>query len=73
MSKTFLSVIGFSQQLAQSNKEVLVAEVFGPACLNTSFIYNGLKLWKYLKAIELIHCSNQSFMGSIFIFSNFVG
>ena len=27
---------------------------------------------KYLKVIELIHCSNRSFMGSQFIFSNSV-
>ena len=54
------------------NKEVLVAVVFWPAGLNTSLIYKGLKLLKYVKVIEIIHFLNRSFMGSQFIFSNLV-
>ena len=52
------------------NREVLVVIAFWTAGLNTSFIYKGLKLLKWLKVIELIHILNWSFMGNQFIFSN---
>ena len=51
------------------HKEVPVVVVFC-ASLNTSFTYKGLKLLKHLKVTELTHCSNQSFMGSKLISSN---
>ena len=35
-------------------------------------MYKGLKYLNYSRVIELIHCSNRSFMGSQFIFSNSV-
>ena len=54
------------------NKDVLVAVVVWSVSLNTSFIYKGLKYLNYSRVIELIHCSNRSFMGSQFIFSNSV-
>ena len=48
----------------------LVVTLFWPDGLNTSFINAGLKLLKYLKVIESIHYSTQSFMGNQLIFSN---
>ena len=54
------------------NKEVVVAVVFSPASLKTSFTNKGLKYLKYLKVIELTHRSNRSFMRRQFIFSNSV-
>ena len=70
--KTFLLILVFCNCWLSLNKEVLVAEVFWPAGVNTWFTYKGLKLLKYLKVIELMQYSNRSLMGSQFFFSNSV-
>ena len=70
--RLFCPWLVFHDDWVNLNKEVLVAVVFWPAGLNTSLIYKGLKLLKYVKVIEIIHFLNRSFMGSQFIFSNLV-
>ena len=60
----------FSKVVFNLSKDVLVSVMCSPAELNTSSINEGLKLLKYLKVIELIHCLNRSFMGIYLIFSN---
>ena len=66
--RLFCPWLVFHNDWVNLNKEVAV--VFWPAGLNTSLIYKGLKLLKYVKVIEIIHFLNQWFMGSQFIFSN---
>ena len=52
--RIFCPWLVFRNNWLNLNKEALVAEVFWPAGLNKSFIYKRLKLFKYLKVIELI-------------------
>ena len=70
--RLFCPWLVFCNSWLNLNKYVLLAVVFWPAGLNTSSIYKGLKLLKYLEVIEQIHCSNWLFMCSQFIFSSSV-
>ena len=66
LEKTFCPWLIFGNGWLNVNKEALVAEVFWSAGVNTSFIYKGLKLLKYLKVVEQIVRTDNLWLANLF-------